>query len=100
MVPGIVPGAITRTQQKMPSGGASTCESPTSCSSNIFKGVREKIPGRFGWKAEQPTVLQQAATAFVQDIGITSSLMLEEKFHTGFLWLGGTGYTGLVARRL
>ncbi len=36
------------------------------------------LPGRFGWKAEQPTVLQQVATAFVEDMGITSPLMPEE----------------------
>ena len=30
--------------------------------------------GRFGWKANQPTVEQQAAGAFLGDIGITSSL--------------------------
>jgi len=30
--------------------------------------------GRFGWKAEQPTVRQQAAGAFLGDIGITTSL--------------------------
>ena len=34
----------------------------------------KKALGRFGWKAEQPTVHQQSATAFVQDIGITSSV--------------------------
>jgi CxxC motif-containing protein (DUF1111 family) len=47
------------------------------------KASGKKIPGRFGWKAEQPTVLQQAATAFVQDIGITSSLMPEQNYTTG-----------------
>jgi CxxC motif-containing protein (DUF1111 family) len=30
--------------------------------------------GRFGWKAEQPSVRQQAAGAFVGDMGITSSV--------------------------
>lgn len=30
--------------------------------------------GRFGWKAEQPEVLQQSAAAFSGDMGITSSL--------------------------
>ena len=34
--------------------------------------------GRFGWKANQPTVLQQTAGAFVGDLGITSSLFEEE----------------------
>jgi len=36
--------------------------------------AEKKALGRFGWKAEQPTVHQQSATAFVQDLGITSSL--------------------------
>ena len=34
--------------------------------------------GRFGWKANQPTVEQQAAGAFLGDIGITSSLFPDE----------------------
>ncbi|HYQ27628.1 MAG TPA: di-heme oxidoredictase family protein [Polyangiaceae bacterium] len=32
------------------------------------------VLGRFGWKANQPSTLQQTAGAFVGDIGITSSL--------------------------
>ena len=32
------------------------------------------VPGRFGWKASQPNLLQQAAAAFRNDIGITSVL--------------------------
>lgn len=38
----------------------------------------ETRPGRFGWKASQPTVLQQVASAFAGDIGITSDLYPEE----------------------
>ena len=34
--------------------------------------------GRFGWKAEQPSVRQQAAGAFAGDLGITSSLFPEQ----------------------
>ena len=34
--------------------------------------------GRFGWKANQPTVEQQVAGAFLGDIGITSSLLPEQ----------------------
>jgi len=34
--------------------------------------------GRFGWKANQPTVRQQTAGAFLGDLGITSSLFPEE----------------------
>jgi CxxC motif-containing protein (DUF1111 family) len=38
--------------------------------------------GRFGWKANQPSVEQQVAGAFVGDIGITSSLFTGEN-HMG-----------------
>ena len=38
----------------------------------------ELVPGRFGWKANQPTVEQQTAGAFLGDIGITSPLFPEE----------------------
>ena len=31
--------------------------------------------GRFGWKANQPTLLQQVASAYHDDIGITTSLL-------------------------
>ena len=34
--------------------------------------------GRFGWKAEQPSILQQVAGAFSGDIGITSDIMLSD----------------------
>jgi CxxC motif-containing protein (DUF1111 family) len=34
--------------------------------------------GRFGWKANQPTVRQQIAVAFHGDMGVTSSLYIEE----------------------
>ena len=34
----------------------------------------EDMVGRFGWKAEQPSVRQQAAGAFLGDMGITTSL--------------------------
>ncbi|MEM8488139.1 MAG: di-heme oxidoredictase family protein [Bacteroidota bacterium] len=30
--------------------------------------------GRFGWKGEQPTIRQQVASAFIGDMGITSSI--------------------------
>ena len=33
-----------------------------------------EVLGRFGWKANQPSTLQQTAGAFVGDIGITSSM--------------------------
>ena len=39
--------------------------------------------GRFGWKANQPSVNQQAAAAFPGDIGITSSLFPNENCPAG-----------------
>jgi CxxC motif-containing protein (DUF1111 family) len=36
--------------------------------------ARASAIGRFGWKAEQPSVRQQSAGAFLGDIGVTSSL--------------------------
>lgn len=35
-------------------------------------------PGRFGWKATQPTIMQQAAAAFLADIGVTTPLYPEQ----------------------
>jgi CxxC motif-containing protein (DUF1111 family) len=39
---------------------------------------QQTVLGRFGWKANQPSVAQQTATAFLEDIGITSALLPEE----------------------
>jgi CxxC motif-containing protein (DUF1111 family) len=36
------------------------------------------VPGRFGWKAEAPSVRQQCASAFQGDLGLTSSLFPRE----------------------
>ena len=38
--------------------------------------------GRFGWKANQPSLAQQSAGAFLGDMGITSSLFSEENCPT------------------
>jgi CxxC motif-containing protein (DUF1111 family) len=35
--------------------------------------------GRFGWKAEQPSVRQQAAGAFIGDLGISSSMFPDQE---------------------
>ena len=40
--------------------------------------LQATVPGRFGWKAGQPTVKQQVASAFVGDMGITSSLFPDQ----------------------
>ncbi len=36
------------------------------------------VLGRFGWKANQPTLLQQVASAYHDDMGLTTSLFLIE----------------------
>ncbi|HMA00050.1 MAG TPA: di-heme oxidoredictase family protein [Steroidobacteraceae bacterium] len=35
-------------------------------------------PGRFGWKANQPSLRQQSASAFLNDMGVTTSLFKHE----------------------
>ena len=41
--------------------------------------INDKLSiGRFGWKANQPSIRQQIATAFLADIGITSTLYPEQ----------------------
>lgn len=40
--------------------------------------LQKTVPGRFGWKAGQPTVRQQVAAAFVGDIGATSSMFTQQ----------------------
>ena len=39
---------------------------------------QQTVIGRFGWKAGQPTVLQQTAVAFKEDIGITNYIFNQE----------------------
>lgn len=39
---------------------------------------RQTVLGRFGWKANQPTVAQQVGGAFLGDIGITSPLFPDD----------------------
>ncbi|HWP09567.1 MAG TPA: di-heme oxidoredictase family protein [Polyangiaceae bacterium] len=40
------------------------------------------VPGRFGWKAEQPSVIQQCAGALLGDMGLTSRLFATQN-HSG-----------------
>lgn len=42
------------------------------------ESLKAVVLGRFGWKANQPSLLQQNAAAFVGDMGITSSLFSAE----------------------
>lgn len=41
---------------------------------------QKTLPGRFGWKANQPTVKQQTADAFAGDMGLTTSLRPGDPF--------------------
>jgi CxxC motif-containing protein (DUF1111 family) len=41
---------------------------------------QKNMLGRFGWKANQPTLYQQTASAYLGDMGITSPLFKEESF--------------------
>ena len=43
-------------------------------------GSQRAAIGRFGWKAEQPSVRQQTAGAFRGDMGLTTSLMPEANY--------------------
>jgi CxxC motif-containing protein (DUF1111 family) len=36
--------------------------------------------GRFGWKAEQPTIAQQCAAAFSEDMGLTTEMIPRENY--------------------
>jgi CxxC motif-containing protein (DUF1111 family) len=45
----------------------------------IDRATGARSTGRFGWKAGQPSLVQQAAAAFAGDIGITSRLFLRDE---------------------
>jgi CxxC motif-containing protein (DUF1111 family) len=42
------------------------------------QGAEATVPGRFGWKANQPSLLQQSAGAALGDIGLTTGLFPAE----------------------
>jgi len=45
----------------------------------VWNAIEKKVTlGRFGWKANQPSIAQQIAAAFHGDIGVTSSLIENE----------------------
>jgi len=45
----------------------------------VWNAIDQKVSlGRFGWKANQPSIKQQIAAAFHGDIGVTSALFMEE----------------------
>lgn len=45
----------------------------------VFDIVNNSVTlGRFGWKATQPSIRQQSADAFLNDMGLTSELFLNE----------------------
>lgn len=41
---------------------------------------KRTVMGRFGWKANQPSIRQQVAAAFSGDIGITTSIFIKENY--------------------
>tara|TARA_B100000674_G_C37922578_1_gene953977 strand:- start:1168 stop:1938 length:771 start_codon:yes stop_codon:yes gene_type:complete len=45
---------------------------------------KKLVTGRFGWKANQPSLRQQTAGAFVGDLGITSPLFPDENHTTSY----------------
>lgn len=46
----------------------------------VWDGYNNRLAlGRFGWKANQPHILQQVSSAFLGDIGITTGLALEQE---------------------
>lgn len=57
---------------------------------------QKKVLGRFGWKANQPTVKQQVAGAFHGDIGITTSLFPVEEITASQLMEHQQAYQGPV----
>lgn len=47
----------------------------------VWDAVAGKMAiGRYGWKAEQPSVFQQTATALNEDMGLTTPLLPQENF--------------------
>ncbi len=42
--------------------------------------ARRMAPGRFGWKAEQPSIAQQCAMAFSEDMGLTTEMVPKENY--------------------
>lgn len=44
--------------------------------------AKRMVIGRFGWKAEQPSVRQQCAVAFNGDMGLTTTLFPDENYTT------------------
>lgn len=43
--------------------------------------LEQAVIGRFGWKANTPTLIQQSAAAYVNDMGITNPLFKMENCH-------------------
>lgn len=51
------------------------------CLNSVWDVAAGKMAiGRFGWKAEQPSVFQQTATAFNEDMGLTTPLLPQENY--------------------
>ncbi|MEM9920235.1 MAG: di-heme oxidoredictase family protein [Bacteroidota bacterium] len=51
----------------------------------VWDFVNQQVSiGRFGWKANEPNLLQQTAAAFLGDLGITTHLFSDENCVNGF----------------
>lgn len=71
--------------EAVPAGVLLRNEDPDDADGNGISGRARRVKGpdgerlgRFGWKAAMPTVKEQTAAAFVNDMGITSSLFADE----------------------
>jgi CxxC motif-containing protein (DUF1111 family) len=68
-------GDILRNEDSLDSDGNGISGSANYVWSIVEQGVRL---GRFGWRAGQPSILEQSASAFVNDMGLTSRIQLQE----------------------
>ena len=66
-----------------PGRRATATASPAAPTASGIAAPQAPALGRFGWKANQPTVEQQNAGAFLGDIGITSPLFPEQNCTRG-----------------
>jgi CxxC motif-containing protein (DUF1111 family) len=72
--------------EAVPDADLARMEDPSDADGDGISGRRnrvwdvdagETVTGRFGWKANQPNLLQQAAGAYLGDIGVTSPMFPE-----------------------
>lgn len=78
--------------EAIPEAALAALGDPTDSNRDGISGRVNRVPqaarddlavGRFGWKAEQPSVLQQTAGAFLGDMGLTSRMFRKENHTPG-----------------